>query len=185
MRTHIFIIAFCCLGVVVSVSDTLAQRSKVGDFDIRKVQEAVETDMEDSVTQEIYPADQSGRTQPLTDNYLMITLRIIGYLVLLTLIIILVIWGMKRLGLTGTSRIGGGSMDLLEALPIGQNRSLILVRVMDAVYVLAQTAQNITLLEKIEGDKAVELIASTKGGTSIVQFKDVFNNFIGKIKKSS
>ena len=39
-------------------------------------------------------------------------------------------------------------------------------------------------LDKIEGNKAVELIASTKGGTSIVQFKDMFNNFMGKIKKT-
>jgi hypothetical protein len=39
------------------------------------------------------------------------------------------------------------------------------------------------LLEKIEGQRAIDLIASSKGGSSITQFRDAFNNFIGKIKK--
>ncbi len=163
-------------------NELAAQKSKTGDFDIRKVHEAVKSDIRDSGTAGIYTDDQRGQ---LSDNYFFLSMRIIGYLLLLSLIIAAAIWFIKRMGLSGTSRFGGGSMDLLEALPIGQNRSLILVRVMNTVYVLAQTPQNITLLETIEGEKAVELIASTKGGTSIVQFKDVFNNFIGKIKKTT
>ncbi len=185
MRKHLSIYTVIFITLVTSITDAGTQENKDSDFDIRKVQEAVEADLGDSLTGEIYPSDQDRRNRSLTDNYLVVTLRIFGYLILITLLIVLGFWIIKRLGLAGTSRLGGGSMDLLEALPIGQNRSLILIRVMDSVYVLAQTSQNITLIEKIEGDKAVELIASTKGGTSIVQFKDVFNNFIGKIKKTS
>jgi flagellar biogenesis protein FliO len=74
-------------------------------------------------------------------------------------------------------------MDILETLPLGQNRSLVMVRVMDSILLLSQTPQTIVLLEKIEGAKAIELISLTKGGTSIVQFKDFFNTFIGKMKK--
>ncbi len=159
-----------------------AQKSKTGDFDITKVHEAVKSDIRDSVSPDIYNDD--AQDKPISDNYFFLSMRIVGYLILIALLIGTALWFIKKMGLSGTSRIGGGSMDLLEALPIGQNRSLILVRVMNTVYVLAQTPQNITLLETIEGEKAVELIASTKGGTSIVQFKDVFNNFIGKIKKS-
>jgi len=177
----------CIVGLIFTAF-TFAQKSKTGDFDIKKVHEAVKTGIADSVSREsaAFPgADTKDGKNAIGDNVMIVSLRIIGYLVFITLVIVLVIWFIKRLGLSGTSRIGGGSMDLLEALPIGQNRSLILVRVMDAVYVLTQSSQNVTLIEKIEGDKAVELIATTKGGTSIVQFRDVFNNFIGKIKKSS
>ncbi len=166
-------------------SISLAQdTSKTGNFDIIKVQQAVKADLADSlnVTTDNAEADH---IPPVRDNYLFIVLRIIGSLILLTIIIMLVVWLLKRFGFTGSSRIGSGAMDMLESLPVGQNRSIILVRVMDTVLVLSQTTQNITLLEKIEDNKAVELIASTKGGTSIVQFKDVFNNFIGKIKKTS
>ncbi len=171
---------------VVCISLAYSQQRKTGDFDISKVQQAVKTGMADSISDvETGSGESVTRRGASGDNYMLVTFRIIGYLVFLILVIVLVIWFIKRLGLSGTSKIGGGSMDLLEALPVGQNRSIMLVRVMDAVYVLAQTAQNVTLLEKIEGDRAVELIATTKGGTSIMQFKDVFNNFIGKIKKTS
>jgi hypothetical protein len=55
---------------------------------------------------------------------------------------------------------------------------------MDTVYLLGQTPTSIVLLEKIEGQKAIDLIASSKGGGgSVMQFKDVFNNFMGKNKK--
>lgn len=165
------------------ISDSFAQKGKTGDFDIKKVQQAVIQNVRDSVNIETNNAS-ADNNRAIGNNYMFIILRIIGYLVLLTVIIILVVWLLKRFGITGSSRIGGGTMDLLESLPVGQSRSIVLVRVMDSVLVLSQTAQSITLLEKIEGDKAVELIASTKGGTSIVQFKDVFNSFIGKIKKT-
>ena len=74
-------------------------------------------------------------------------------------------------------------MDILEALPLGQNRNVLLVRVTDKVYLLAQTQNQITVLDTITGEKALELISSSKGVVSIMQFKDVFNNFMGKMKK--
>ena len=183
---HLFTASLLIFTFVASffVLDAFAQESKTGDFDIKKVQQAVKEDIRDSLNVDTDDAG-TNTNRRFGTNYTFIIMRIIGYLVLLTIIIILIVWLLKRFGLTGASRIGGGTMDLLESLPVGQNRSIILVRVMNSVLVLSQTAQSLTLLEKIEGDKAVELIASTKGGTSIVQFKDVFNNFIGKMKKTS
>jgi flagellar biosynthetic protein FliO len=119
------------------------------------------------------------------DSLGTIILRISAYLALIVLVIVLFVWLMRKTGMVGSSRIGGGTMDMLEALPIGQGRTIALVRVLDTVLVLAQSGQQITLLDKIEGQKALEVIASTKGGTSIVQFKEVFNSFFGKMKKSS
>jgi flagellar biosynthetic protein FliO len=97
-----------------------------------------------------------------------------------------VTWAAKRFGLAGGSKIGGGgSMDLLEVLPLGQNRNILLVRVMDKVYLIGQTADSIVNLEVFEGEKALEIVSASKGGSTMMQFKDVFNNFMGRTKKSA
>lgn len=158
-----------------------SQENQSGDFDIVKVQEAVRSGVGDTLA-----SGRTGTSQAVeeTGNLYLVGFRIVGYLALIILLIVGGVWVMRRSGLVGSSRIGGGSMDLLEVLPIGQNRMLALVRVMDDVLVLANTPQHITVVEKIEGEKAVELIASTKGGTSIVQFRDLFSSFVGKAGKA-
>ena len=157
-------------------------KQDVGGFDINKVREAVEEDrMSPAGDSENVGASQ---LRPEPESFGVIIARIVGYLALIIILIVVVFWVLRRTGMIGASRIGGGSMDVLEALALGQGRHVMLVRVTDSVLVLGQTAQQITLLEKVEGEKALELIASTKGGTSIVQFKDMFNSFMGKKKTS-
>jgi flagellar biosynthetic protein FliO len=150
----------------------------IGAFDIEKVRKAVSgsagTAEKDSATS--LPIRKS-------DGMGWVTVRIVLYLTIIAGAIVGVLWVMKRLGLAGRSKIGGGSMDVMEALPIGQHKSILMVRVRDVVYVLAQTQQQIALLDKVEGDRALELISSSKGAVSISQFKDVFNGFMEKIKK--
>jgi flagellar biosynthetic protein FliO len=157
-------------------------KNTIGSFDIEKVRQAagsVEAMGFDSSAGAVSGSPMSAKK---SDSIGWLAARICLYLGLIAATIWMVIWLIKRLGLAGRSKIGGGSMDVIEALPIGQNRSIALVRVRDIVYVVAQTQHQITLLDKVEGDRAVDLISSSKGG-SISQFKDVFNNFIGKIKK--
>jgi flagellar biosynthetic protein FliO len=113
----------------------------------------------------------------------VVILRIAGFLVLIIGLIFGVLWFIRKTGILSPARGAGGAMDVLEVLPLGQNRSIALVRVMDKVLVVTQTQQQISLLDKIEGDKALELVASTKGGTTILKFKDVFNSFFDKMKK--
>jgi flagellar biosynthetic protein FliO len=166
------------------ISSTAAQsREDVGKFDIDKVREAVESSQMEAGGDSVL--EESGQARQHAESLSVIIGRIIGYLVLVIVLILGVFWVLRKTGMIGASRIGGGSMDVLEALALGQGRHVLLVRVMDTVLVLAQTPQNITLLEKVQGEKALELIASTKGGTSVVQFKDMFNSFMGKMKKSS
>ena len=162
-------------------SDVYGQKDRTDTFDIAKVQKAIREDQSNQNSTQ--NGIQGNNLQKGSDSYFFVTLKIMIYLIIITVVIVIGIWIVKKMGLSGTSRLGGGSMDLLETLPIGQNRSIVLLRIMDSVMVVAQTAQNITLLEKIEGEKAVELIASTKGGTSIVRFKDHFNSFMQKIRK--
>jgi flagellar biogenesis protein FliO len=119
------------------------------------------------------------------ENYTLVILRITGYLAVITAFIFALAWGVRKVGVAGVAKVSGGNnMDTIETLYFGQNRGATLVRVGDAVYLLGHTPSSIVMLEKIEGEKAIELIASSKGGTSIVNFKDAFNNFMGKMKKT-
>ncbi|KMQ50611.1 Flagellar biosynthetic protein FliO [Chitinispirillum alkaliphilum] len=176
------ILTFLWGAVLVFTAAAQAREDDIGKFQIDKVNEAV------SGMGEIdYGDEQAGVAQSRqNDNYALVILRIIGYLAIIIALIFLVAWFLKKTGLSGASKVGGGgNMDVLEVLSFGQNRNAMLVRVMDCVYLLGQTPDSIVLLEKIEGQRAIDLIASSKEGTSIVQFKDAFNSFIGKITKSS
>jgi len=171
------LIGLIFLTVAMAWSQTAA--TGTGKFDINKVRSY--SGQYDSLGN--YSPVQNGQAK-VSDSYPAIIIRITLYLALIIAVIFVVAWIVRKVGITGTSKIGGGgSMDILEVLPLGQNRNAVLIRVQDTVYLLGQTPNNIILLEKIEGQKAIDLIASSKGGSSIMQFKDAFNNFIGKIKK--
>jgi flagellar biosynthetic protein FliO len=163
----------------------------IGNFDIEKVRRAVidpngpaaiDTDRASAASASA-PQTTATKTEKVNLGWLIV--RLCFYFALIIGAILFVTWGIKRLGLAGRSKIRGGSMDILEALPLGQNRNVLLVRVTDKVYLLAQTQNQITVLDTITGEKAIELISSSKGVVSIMQFKDVFNNFMGKMKKPS
>ena len=158
-----------------------------GDFDIKKVARFAAEPNGPAAVDTSKAAGAAASSEPATKiekiNLGWLILRLCFYFALIIGAIIFVTWGIKRLGLAGRSKIRGGSMDILEALPLGQNKSVLLVRVTDRVYLLAQTQNQITVLDTITGEKAIELISSSKGVVSIMQFKDVFNNFMGKMKK--
>jgi flagellar biosynthetic protein FliO len=170
-------VLLACLFLFLVSSPAQETQSGTGDFDINKVREAVSSIGDSSLGNYTAPAKEN-------INYTSVVFRIVFYLALIVLLILGLAWFMRKAGIAGTSKIGGGgAMDVLEVLPFGQNRNAILIRVMDSVYLLGQTPNSIVLLEKIEGQRAIDLIASSKGGSSITQFRDAFNNFIGKIKK--
>lgn len=152
----------------------------IGAFDIEKVNEDIESGADTALAD---AASIAGFTrQP--ENYAIVLLRITGYLVLITALVLFAAWGVRKIGVAGVPKVGGGNnMDIIETLYLGQNRSAALMRVGDTVYLVGHTTENIVLLEKIEGDKAIDLIASSKGSGGITSFKDAFNNFMGKMKR--
>lgn len=158
----------------------------IGSFDIAKVNKEISAPGAGAPGA---PSADSARlsSSPLktsSASLFWILLRIAGSLVLVVVCIYGVVWLLKKLGVTGSSKPSAASMDVLEVLPIGQNRTLMLVRVLDEVFLIGQTPAHINLIEKITGDKAIEVMSSSKGGVSIAQFKDVFNNFMGKFTKT-
>jgi flagellar biosynthetic protein FliO len=175
---YLLVVSLVLLGLTFINAQT--KESQIGNFDIKKVQEAI-TDQRDTGTQSTV-AVQKKRDE----NYSMVLIRILLYLGLVIAIIFVVAWIVKKSGIGRSSRIGSGtSMDIIEILTTGQNRNIMLVRVMDTVYLLGQTPTTIELIEKIEGQKAIELISSSKSGGTVMQFKDALNNFMGKMKKTS
>ncbi len=175
-----FCMMFLCLSSV--YSDDFDEERFIGSIN-RELQsrEQFGSGAAGTDQQELSQGVQFGNDTP----YALVILRIIGYLAIIIALIFGVAWFIKKTGLAGASKIGGGaSMDILEVVGFGQNRNAMLIRVMDCVYLLGQTPGSIVLLDKIEGQNAIDIIASSKEGTSIVQFKDAFNSFMGKIKKS-
>jgi len=160
------------------------QHSETGTFDINKVASAVNSGSPSVAPESAKaPGEVAGLPVAMHENWTLVCLRIGLYLALTIGAVFLVLLAMKRVGVAGRSKIGGGSMDVLEALPLGQNKNVALVRIVDKVYVIGQTQTQITVLDIIDGQKAIELISTTKGVVSISQFKDVFNSFMGKLKK--
>ena len=175
------------IALLFAVAAYSQPKEGIGNFDIEKVRRAVVdpngSPSVDTAQASAATAASASGTKIEKVNLGWLILRLCFYFALVIGAIIFVTWGIKRLGLAGRSRIRGGSMDILEALPLGQNRTILLVRVTDKVYLLAGTQNQISVLDTITGEKAIELISSSKGVVSIMQFKDVFNNFMGKMKK--
>lgn len=165
---------FCCCTVF-----TISAQNDIGKFDIQKVRNATVEKNDSSLNS--LTNENAKKDEPL----IFIIFRITFYLALVIALIFGVSWFIKKTGLSKAGKVQNGSMDLLEVLPLGQNRGTMLIRVLDTIYVVGQTPNSLLLIDKIEGQKAIEIIASSKGGTSIVQFKDAFNSFMQKMKKPS
>jgi flagellar biosynthetic protein FliO len=157
--------------------------SSIGNFDISKVRSelSVQGGGSNNTVAAAASAPVAGRR---TVSAALLTLRMIGWLLLLFAILFVGAWVVKKIGLAGKSKISGGSMDIVEVLSLGQGKNILLVRVLDKVYVLGQTNQQITLLSTFEGQQALSLIAQKGEIVSLSQFKDVFHSFMEKFKKS-
>ncbi len=174
------IIASCMLMFPATIS--LAQsRPDIGTFDIEKVRKDVGGD-----SSGISADSPRTSTKPVSakvpENWTLVLLRITLYLAITIAAIFLLVWVIKRVGLAGRSKMGGGSMDVLEALPLGSNRTIALIRVLDKVYLIGQTQNQITVLDTVEGQKAIEVISSSRGVVSMARFKDVFASFMERFK---
>ncbi|MBN1576073.1 MAG: flagellar biosynthetic protein FliO [Chitinispirillaceae bacterium] len=167
---YIGVVTVLLLGGFADAAD-----SDIGDFDIAKVQKAARLN-DTAVGETALPAAQR-------ESITAVALRMTLYLGIVIVFILGVAWFIRKSGLRSIRSGGNGAMDVVETLPMGQNRMLVMVRIMDEIYLISQTASAVTLLDKIGGQKALDIISASKGGGTILPFKDAFNNFMGKIKK--
>ncbi|MBN2036807.1 MAG: flagellar biosynthetic protein FliO [Chitinispirillaceae bacterium] len=177
-----YVVILVCANAL-SAQDHGQLETDVGNFSISKVRDLAIDAKAIDVVRDTAAGQKSAANQ--ATNYTLIIFRIFGSLIVIIALIYLVSWLIRKSGVGGgTSRIGGGgSMDVLEVLPLGQNRHAVLLRVMDTVYLCGHTQSNISLIDKIEGQRAVEIMTAGKGASTVVQFKEAFSQFMTKIKK--
>jgi len=182
-----FVAVFCAVSFHTVRAEDQVQgqgRQGIGKFDISKVRE-LSVDPKATMPQTEAMSSGTEKTKKETANLVFVMLRIIGSLALIIGLIYGVTWLIRKSGLSGRrSKVGGnGAMDIMEVLPLGQNRNVVMFRVMDTVYLCSQTPSAIALIDKIDGQRAVDLLTSSKGSSTVVKFKDAFNQFVSRIKK--
>ena len=160
--------------MVIIACQVQALENGIGDFDIDKVRSAVQNNNDTGV---VGAELQHQEPQRITTA----VLRIILYLGIVIALIVVIAWFVRKKNMH-IARGGSGAMDIVEVLPLGPNRLMVMLRVMDEIYLIAQTTSTVSLIDKIAGQKAMDIIASAKGG-GVVSFRDAFNSFMGKIKK--
>lgn len=181
LKTVVFFVFIFTIFIL--LQDCRAQKNPdLGTFDIEKVRKEAIGNSSDNSNDSLKGSFASQKNVR-EENLGFLILRLTLYFAITIAAIFLVVWLIKKIGIAGKSKIGGGSMDILEALSLGPNKSIILVRVVDKVYLLGQTQNSINVLEIYEGQKALELISSTKGIVSMSKFKDVLNTFMERFKK--
>ncbi|MCX7726461.1 MAG: flagellar biosynthetic protein FliO [Chitinispirillaceae bacterium] len=167
-----FILIFAILFISEADSNI---NSQTGKFDIEKVREA-------ATSSDSFYKGESKNLPVEKYNVMALTLRVTIILLLLIIGLLAISWFLRKN--TKSKHYGSGAMDIIETLPLGQNRVLTLVRVTDIIYVLAHTSNSIEVVDKIEGQRALDILSSSKGGVSFMTFKEAFNSFMGKFKKS-
>lgn len=165
---------FAVLVILFISSSLFAEGEDIGGFDIEKVRKAAQYTDTGLADASLPTAER--------ESLVPVVLRIMLYLGIVIILILVISWFIRQKGLQAV-RGGGGAMDIIETLSIGQNRMLVMVRILDEIYLVSQTPSSISLLDKIGGQKAMDIISSSKGGGTIMHFKDAFNNFMGKMKK--
>ncbi len=115
-----------------------------------------------------------------------VVFRIIGSLALLSVLVVGVVWGLRKTGFASqVASVQEGSLELLQDLQTGAGNSLVLVRFDKKVLLLGQTGSSITLLETVEGDTATGLIAESAGGRSVGTFKANLNKYVTSLQKGN
>lgn len=169
----------CTVACVWATDSTNAQR-----FDMSELHKNLDGYTRGDDTAAAPTGRDAAAPQENAQSLIWLTVKLCGVLAGVLLLLYVVVRLLKRGGMTGAHG-GSGTIDVLEAASLGPQRNLVLVRVLDTVYVLGQTQQQITLLEKIEGEQAMEVISSSRQATSLSRFKDVFDSFLSKHKETA
>ncbi|MCD4828531.1 MAG: flagellar biosynthetic protein FliO [Candidatus Cloacimonetes bacterium] len=123
-------------------------------------------------------SEQVGARAPAINffRYMFGLLVVVGLLGLLYYIL-------RRLTGQGALQRGGGVvMHKLAAFALNSKQSLVLVRLLDTVYVLAVSAERVDLVEKIDDAETLKKLTEMKDNA---QDDSGFSNLLSKFRKSS
>jgi flagellar protein FliO/FliZ len=176
-------IMVAAITLLIAALSVVAQDNRsIGSFDINKVREL--SMGAQSGGDSAAAAATGARKEGLSGVF--VVFRIMLSLAVIIALLVGATWLIKKYGLGRTSSIGTrGVMDVLEVLPLGQNRNVVLFKVQDKVYLCGQTAANLSLIDKIDGPEAASILSSARARPITGQFKEAFTQFVTKMKKSS
>lgn len=156
----------------------ISSLSAQSNFNMDKLQEEVQDPMSYSAEKDSVAREEI--------SPVFVVFRIIGSLALLSVIIIGVVWGLRKAGVANKVAYNpDAALEVLEELPTAPGNSLLLVRFNDKVLLLGQTGSSFTSIETVEGENATNLIASSAGGQSVGSFKANLNKYVANLQKGS
>ncbi|MGM0443360.1 MAG: flagellar biosynthetic protein FliO [Fibrobacterota bacterium] len=115
----------------------------------------------------------------------VLVLRIFFSLTILTLLIILVLWGVKRSGLLNANTPGlTPSLEIMETITTGRRgQEVVLLRHEKEVFLMGQTEQHLTLLKSFDASESARIIADKRGNETVSAFQGSLNRFVASMKR--
>ena len=104
--------------ITITAGTSIADSDNIGNFDIEKVRKAAQ--QSDTLGETVSPAEER-------ESITTLVLRVTLYLGVVIALIVGIAWVIRRNGLQSGRGSGSGAMDVIETLPIGQNRMLVMV----------------------------------------------------------
>ncbi|ERP39325.1 flagellar biosynthetic protein FliO [Chitinivibrio alkaliphilus] len=158
--------------------------SLLASFDMDKLQQPPR-----SVSQDSAPVDATSTVSDTPEEIPMPILmgRILFSLSLITILIVLLVWGLKKSQLfqkRGNEQTP--SFEILEQIKTGsQGQSVLLLRFEQEVFLLGQTEGSMHVLQHKSGDTAKEIIADKRGSDTVGQFQTSLNRFVDSLRSNT
>jgi flagellar biogenesis protein FliO len=175
-KHSLFLLLFVFLFIIAPLFTPLLAAN--GEFDMGQLR----NEISDStiVTTDSSVSVDLDSTQP---SIAILILRVIGSLVVMGLMIVGVVWGIKKSGVVNSGTpLRKSSFDLMQSFATGSGTTIIMVRFEKSVLLLGQTNSNINLLKTIDGDEAQALIDEHQGNDTVAGFQKSLNSFISGMK---
>ncbi len=107
------------------------------------------------------------------------------YLVFNMIFFLLIILGLayvttRYVGMTNAKRFKNSNFQIIEVMPIGFQKYLYIVKVVEQYMLFSVTKEDIRFIEKVDGTK---LKINQDMGLMGNDFKNILDNFMGKTKK--
>jgi flagellar biogenesis protein FliO len=173
------IFLFCLLPLKPMAADSTAAKT----FDMEKLRSELL-----SANSGASPADSVKYRSSGSKEAIMVTLKVMFYIGLISVILYYAIRIIKS-GAAGrgwSKRLGGRSIEVLESVSMGGNKTISLVKIADRVLLLGVSEKEINALADFREKESVAAIMKTNGDSSQAVasgFSQTVNSFLGRLRK--
>ena len=105
-------------------------------------------------------------------------LSVVGMLIVMAVVLFAAYWCTRRIAVSSVGKIGvrGGQMQVMDRLPLGQNKMLIVVRVSTRYLLLGVTNEQITLLREMTEEEIAHWQQPMEQQREATRFSDVIKD---------